>query len=38
MLAREEKKQLQKKTDLENQKTLISKNIEQIKKLQHYGV
>ena len=31
MLAREEKKQLQKKTDLENQKTLISKNIEQVK-------
>ena len=31
MLAREEKKQLQKKTDLENQKTLISKNIEQAK-------
>ena len=30
-LAREEKKQHQKKTDLENQKTLISKNIEQVK-------
>ena len=30
-LAREEKKQHQKKTDLENQKTFISKNIEQVK-------
>ena len=30
-LAREKKKQHQKKTDLENQKTLVSKNIEQVK-------
>ena len=30
-LAREEKKQHQKKTDLENQKTFISKNTEQVK-------